>query len=166
MSAGPGAELRFVRDLHAADVVPPQFIDAHAFDWIILDTGPSMGFFTRSAVAASHYVLMPVAPGVFADVGVNLLRRTIYTMSALVGEPITLLGGVITQWREDQLNRDLLGPVEESLSLLGEKVPFDRNNIEKAHLETGEGKKRNIFNRRCAAARAYATVVDEVVARV
>lgn len=166
VAAGPTAELRFARDLHGADVVPPQIMEERPFDWIIIDTGPSMGFFTRSALAASHYIIMPVAPGVFADVGVGLLRRTIDTMAALTGRTITLLGGVITQWQGNALNSQLVTIVEHSLRIIGEKIPFDRNNIEKAHLETGAGKKKTIFDRKCPAARAYTDVVARVVEEV
>jgi chromosome partitioning protein len=162
LADGPEAELRFVQDLHASNIVPPHVIDQGAFDWIIIDTGPSMGFFTRSALAASHFVLAPFAPGAFAGIGARLLRRTIDTMSALTGRPITLLGGVVTQWKQDQLNADLIGPVELSMPLIGDKIPFDRNNIEQAHLETAEGNKRTILDRRCASARAYAKLVEQV----
>jgi chromosome partitioning protein len=48
LAAGPEQEVRLLRDLHADSVVPPQAVDGRRFDWIIIDTGPSMGFFTRS----------------------------------------------------------------------------------------------------------------------
>jgi cellulose biosynthesis protein BcsQ len=91
VAAGPDAELRFARDLHAPDIVPPPNLDKRPFDWIILDTGPSMGFFTRAALAASRDVLMPIAAGVFASWGESQLRQTIGTMQALAGRPIDLL---------------------------------------------------------------------------
>ena len=69
VTVGPRAILRFVRDLHAPSVRPPQVPNNPPFDWIIIDTGPSMGFFTRSALAASEYVIMPVAPGAFSQEG-------------------------------------------------------------------------------------------------
>ena len=166
LSAGPEAELRFVRDLHAPNVVPPPALDKRPFDWIIIDTGPSMGFFTRSAVAASHYVIMPVTPGVFADDGIPILQQTIDTMAALLGVPIATLGCVVTQWKDDALSRELVAGVEQRLKMLGNRVPFDRNHIEKAHLETGAGKKKNLFDKRSAAASAYLEVVDELVRRV
>lgn len=165
--AGPEAEVRFVRDLHAADVVPPPSLNKRPFDWIIIDTGPSMSFFTRIGLAASHYVIMPVAPGVFADAGIGLLQETVETMAALMSGPIAVLGCVVTQWKEDALNRQLLAKVEERLTVLGDKVPFDRNNIEKAHIETGQGKRKNLFDKpRSAATKAYLTVVEEVARHV
>lgn len=92
IGAGPEAELRFMRDFHAPEVKPPPVLDSRPFDWIIIDTGPSMGLFTCSAIAASHYVLMPIAPRVFTDLGANLLVDTVTAITALLGRPITLQG--------------------------------------------------------------------------
>lgn len=171
VAAGPDTEIGFARDLHAPEVVPPKALDARPFDWIILDTGPSMGLFTRAAFAASHFVLMPIAPGVFTDLGVNVLVETVRAMEALRGSPITILGSLVTQWKEDALNRALLARVETNLNAAGlvplaEKIPLDKNNIEKAHIETGQGRRRNLFNRRSAAARAYLAAMEEVVGHV
>jgi len=168
LAAGPLAELRFARDLHGPDLRPPPVLDQRPFDWIILDTGPSMGFFTRSALAASHSALLPLAPGAFADAGLNLLRRTMSTMQALTGVPITVLGCLITQWRDDAINRSLLADVLPELGavgipLIGTRIPFDKSNIEKAHLETGSGKKKNLFNHKCASAQAYTAVVEGMI---
>lgn len=167
VATGPEAEVRFVRDLHAPDVAPPPNLNKRPFDWIIIDTGPSMGFFTRSALAASHYVIMPATPSFFADDGIPLLNQTVETMAALVGASIAVLGCVVTQWKDDALGRLLLTSVEQRLKVLGAKVPFDRNNIEKAHIETGQGKKKHLLDKqRCPSARAYLEVIDEVVRHV
>jgi chromosome partitioning protein len=168
IAAGPEAELQFVRDLHAPDVVPPPALDGRPFDWIIIDTGPAMGFLARSALAASHSVIMPIEPGAFADLGVNLLRQTVTTMSALIGAPISILGCLVTQWRENALNRQLLAPAVSELQLAGvplfeAKIPLDERNINNAHVETGLGRGRSLLDRRCEAARAYTAIVAELV---
>ncbi len=166
VTGGPGAELRFVRDLHDSNIVLPNVRANQPFDWIIIDTGPSMGFFTRLALAASHYVLMPLSPGVFADVGDTLLRRTIGTMAALTGTNTELLGCVVTQWRDDALNRQFLTEIERNINVVGKKVPVDRN-IERAHIEVGKGRKKTLFSYSASqAAQAYLAVIDEVVNRV
>ncbi len=168
VTVGPRAILRFVRDLHAPAVRPPRVPNNPPFDWIIIDTGPSMGFFTRSALAASHYVIMPVAPGAFSEDSVNFLRNTMSTITALTGTPLKLLGSVITQWKDDATNRQLIAPIEATLGVLGPKVPVEKN-IDKAHLEVGSGKPKpkTLFSyRSSAAAQAYTDIVDEVVTRV
>lgn len=168
IASGPEGELRFVRDLHAPDMIPPPVLEARPFDWIILDTGPSMGFFTRPALAASHYVLMPIAPGAFADLGLHQLRRTVATMQALSTVPITLIGSCVTQWKDTKLNDQLLASAVRELdaaglALLKTRIPLDASHIEKAHLETGAGKKTNLFSHNSHAADAYIKLVEEIL---
>ena len=162
LAAGPTAELRFVRDLHAPSLAPPQNLAAQPFDWIILDTPPSMGLFTRSAIAASQYVIMPIAPSVFSDVGVDALRDTMTTMEALVGAQISLLGGVVTQWQNNTLHKNLLKPVEQSLPIIEPKIRFDKPHIENAHLETAGGQKKNLFSHKSLVAQDYSEFVAQV----
>jgi chromosome partitioning protein len=170
IAAGPGAELRFVRDLHASAVAPPKNLDARPFDWIIIDTGPSMGLFTRSALAASHGVLMPVAPGVFAEEGADLLLATVNTMQALVDRPIHMLGCLITQWQDNKLNNGLLATFENQLkptglTVLKTRIELDKSNIEKAHLEAGQGERKTLFthHKKSKAAIGYAAALQEVL---
>jgi chromosome partitioning protein len=167
-TAGPGALLRFARDLHAPTLQPPHILNTQDFDWIIIDTGPSMGFFTRSALAASHYVVMPVAPGPFSEVGVNFLRDTASTIAALTGEALKILGCIVTNWKTDAINQQFIAPIAASLGILGPPIPVDKY-IDKAHLEVGSDKSKPkiLFNyKSSAAAKAYTAVIDEVIRRV
>ena len=54
----PDLELSFVEALYTA--FAPQ--EGHLlYDWIILDTPPSVSLFTRAALAAADYILTPFA---------------------------------------------------------------------------------------------------------
>lgn len=172
IAAGPGAEARFVRDLHAPEVVPPSNLDARPFDWIIIDTGPSMGLFTRSALAASHCVLVTVAPSPFADLGTDLLLKTVNTMQALTGRHIHVLGCLVTQWKDDATHQSLLAQLTQriepsGLTILAAKVPLDKNHIEKAHLETGSGQSRTLFShhKTSKATQGYVKALQEILSR-
>ncbi len=161
--AGAGTELRFMRDAHSPNIAPPHVRDEKPFDWIIFDTGPSMGYFTRLALAASHYVLMPLSPGYFAETGFALLQRAIATMSALTGASVEFLGCVVTQWQDNALNREFLQQIERSMHVVGQKIPIDRN-IERSYIEVAQGRGRNLFSHATSpAARAYLAVVDEIM---
>jgi chromosome partitioning protein len=171
IAAGPEAELRFVHFLHDAQLRPPAAQDQRPFDWIILDTGPWMGYFTRAAIAAAHYVLVPISPSVFADCGIKPLMQTVETMQALTGVPIAVLASLITQWRDDRVTRDALAGAQHQLDvervpLLQPPVPLDRANIERAHFETAKGGKKTLLDKSCAAAQAYARLVEEVLTHV
>jgi cellulose biosynthesis protein BcsQ len=162
-----------VRDLHAVEVAPPHVLDARPFDWIIIDTGLSICKFTRAALAASHYVLMPIAPGVFAELGSDLLAETVETMQALVGAPIAILGSLVTQWKDDALTKSLLALAKPHLEAarlppFRAVIPLDKTNVEKAHLETGSGQRRTLLSHHKASkvAQAYTALVEEVQTHV
>ena len=168
IAAGPSAEVRFARDLHSPDTAPPASLDARPFDWIIIDTGPSMGLFTRAALAASHSVVMPLSPSVFADMGMELLVETVNTMRALTGHPLGIMGCLVTQWQENALNQQLLAKATLALNkanfgLFSTKIPLDKSHIEKAHLETGKGKTKGLFNQKWPAVKAYTSLVEEML---
>jgi chromosome partitioning protein len=169
--AGPGAELRFARDVHAPAMIPPPVMQAQPFDWIILDTGPTMGLFTRSAIAASHHVLLPIEPSVFAELGIDLLRSTINAMQALTNRQIHLLGCLITQWKADALNKSLFNKLVHELEptgieIISTKIPLDKAHIEKAHIEAAQGRKRGLFNGASPVAVAYSDAFGEVLEEV
>lgn len=88
--------LAFVRDLHDGTVVAP---DGQPFDWILLDTAPAQSFYTRAAIAASHYVVLPACAETLAVQGANIAVKTTRTMRALTGKGAALLGCVVTRWK-------------------------------------------------------------------
>jgi hypothetical protein len=88
-------------------------------------------------------------------------------MTALTNAPIKVIGGLVTQWRSDALNQPLLAAAKLKLGadvpLFKARIPLDKSHIEKAHIETGKGKRRTLFDTRSAAATAYTEAVDEVL---
>jgi hypothetical protein len=89
-------------------------------------------------------------------------------MHALIGHPIEMLGAVVTQWKDDALSRQLLATAmltlnKVKLRVFDTKIPLDKTNIERAYIETGQGKRRQLLDRTCPSARAYKALVEEVV---
>ena len=114
-------------------------------------------------------MILPLAPSVFADLGLDLVMSTVETMSALINAPIHMLGALVTQCKPkpDKLQEQLLAAAKIQLGtkvpLFKAQIPLDKTNIEKAHIETGQGKKKNIFDHKSAAAQAYLAVVQEIL---
>jgi cellulose biosynthesis protein BcsQ len=92
----PSDELTFVRAVHTSGLVAP---DGQPFDWVILDTPPAQSFFTRAALAAAHYVLLPVYADALAVYGTDGALHTAATMRGLMGSGVQLIGGVPTRWK-------------------------------------------------------------------
>jgi cellulose biosynthesis protein BcsQ len=53
---------------------------------------------TKSAIAASHYVIAPILPSPYALSGFNHLQQSVVSMQGLMGRGVYLLGCVLTQW--------------------------------------------------------------------
>jgi cellulose biosynthesis protein BcsQ len=169
--AGLDAKLRFVRDLHNSALMPLPALAARRFDWIVIDTSPQMGFLTCVALAASHYVLIALEPGAFADLGLHILLPIVKATGALTGKPTKMRTCVVTQWEDSAGNRGLLAKakarrVNEHIDILEPLIPDDPNHIEQAHLKSIAGGTRNRFNRASLSSRAYTEVIEEVVHRV
>lgn len=165
-SAQPELELRFVADLHHASVRPPLF-EADAFDWIILDTPPSMSLFTRAALAASHYVLVPAIARAYAIEGLQILLDESAAMGALMGSGVRILGGVLTHWEDTAASNDARRLIRDSLNQAGAPIfdttiPIDKD-IDKAQMRRvnflGMGRKPS------RGAAAYQSLVQEVLSQ-
>lgn len=124
----PETELQFVRDLYAAVATIPNGPHG-AFDWIILDTPPAVSLFTRAALAAADYVLVPARPRDSSAAGTVNMFAALDAMGELMGRKPRLLGGVITHWNDDKSSLDAyaeLGGLFESRGsqLMRARIPF------------------------------------------
>lgn len=163
-------ELSFVRALHDGSLVAP---DQKPFDWIIIDTPPAQSHFTRIALAASHYVLLPATPETQAVLGLNKALTTAKTMQALMRDGVQVLGGVVARWKKTVPAEQALASMTQILHAHGSKVYATRipedAQIERANLKTYNHKRVNIFNltrKEGAAAEAYENLMQEVLVDV
>ena len=171
--ARPDAELKFVKDVRLL-TVPDGNGASEPFDWIIIDTPPAQGYFTRSALAAADHIVIPAFAERYAIDGIGAVRQSIQTMRALVGTAsswsTSVLGCVITRWKSGQVADISAQDIETQLPNDGIRVFRTRisadDRIEQAHLQTMSGQRRNIFqltNRPGPAAQAYNQFVKEML---
>lgn len=66
------------------------------FDFIIIDTPPTLGMATHNALIASKYVLIPVESSYFALEGTEDLLETVKRVKARANPELNILGAVIT----------------------------------------------------------------------
>jgi chromosome partitioning protein len=164
--AHPSAELGFVSALHHPSLVLPE---GEKFDWMILDTPPAQSFYTRAALAASHYVVVPAAVDVWASLGINGVIETTKAMRGLMGSGVEMAGSLITRWRPVQ-NRGEWQTLEDALNArhlfpFRTRIRFD-DKVEQAHNETTRGKSSGIFHlgrKDGPGAEDYKQVVEELL---
>jgi chromosome partitioning protein len=112
--AHPDQEMAFVAALHDDKLVAA---DGGKVDWIIMDTPPGQSFFTRSALAAAHYVLVPAALDTWAALGMNGLLDTASAMRGLMGSGVEVVGCLLTRYRPGPIKPDDMSKFELDLSI-------------------------------------------------
>lgn len=160
-------ELRFAAELHDSTIKPPPFED-DAFDWIVLDTPPAMTLFTRAALAASQFVIVPTMVRAYGRQGMQILANEVHAIEALTGQPKQILGALVTHWEDNAVSRDQLAQTSgqlaaDGIGTLAARIPLDRN------IDKSQVKRVNFLGmarRPTRGAVAYEALVREVIDHV
>lgn len=169
----PEVELGYVRQLHQLAAQTDQN-GALRYQWIIIDTPPAQSTFTRMALAAADFVLVPTFVDTFAVLGINAVVETLRAMHSLCRPDHTwqqqLIGCIITRWKSNRANEAERAQFTDRLAKGGVKVldiaiPID-DRVEQAIGETSRGRLREIFHlgaRQSPAAQAYTQLAKEII---
>ncbi|HSH02317.1 MAG TPA: ParA family protein [Anaerolineae bacterium] len=103
------------------------------YDLIVLDCPPSLGILTLNALVFAQEVLIPVDPGVFPLIGLNLLRQTINQVSE-VNPQLHIAGVLPTMSMNTVLSRETIQQLEANFpDLVLPPIPR-RVSIEESHV--------------------------------
>ena len=98
------------------------------YDYILIDTPPSLGVFTINALVASDYVLIPVQAEFFALEGLTQLMRVIELVNSRLSRNLKLLGMVLTMFNSrTRSSREVLEDVRKHYSKNLLKTVIPRN---------------------------------------
>jgi chromosome partitioning protein len=92
------------------------------FDFILIDTPPSLGLLTLNGLCAANEVLIPVQCHFLAMRGVRALMETIWRVKRKLNPQLHLLGLILTMYDPD--SRHAREVVQEIRDVFGKKV-FD-----------------------------------------
>ena len=68
------------------------------YDFVLIDTPPSLGIFTLNSLVASDYMLIPVQAEFFALEGLTQLMRVIKLVNSRLSRDVKLLGMLLTMF--------------------------------------------------------------------
>ena len=98
------------------------------YDYILIDTPPSLGVLTINALVASDYVLIPVQAEFFALEGLTQLMRVIELVNSRLSRNLKLLGMVLTMFNSrTRSSREVLEDVRKHYSKNLLKTVIPRN---------------------------------------
>jgi chromosome partitioning protein len=135
------------------------------YDYVILDTPPSLGILTVNALVASTHLLVPIQAAYFAIEGTDDLLETYERIRARPNPALKVLGVVITLFdRRTNISKDTHGQIK---SVFGE-VLFKTKISKNVRLEESPAYKETIFTfaPRSPGAIEYKKLAGEVIQRV
>ena len=90
------------------------------YDYLFLDTPPSLGVLTINALAAARYLLIPMNPSLYSMQGTNDLLRTVSKVRSNLNADLLLIGVIINAYESiPVISRQIRA---EILAAFGEKV--------------------------------------------
>jgi chromosome partitioning protein len=135
------------------------------YDYIFIDTPPTLGLITVNALVASDYLLIPIQPSYFALEGTDDLLETVEKVKARPNPNLRVLGVVITLLdKRTTLAKDIQDQIRH---VFGDKV-FETVISKSVRLEESPAYKETIFTfaPNSSGAVEYSNLCQEVMRRV
>jgi len=135
------------------------------FDYIVLDTPPSLGILTVNALVASTHLIVPIQAAYFAIEGTDDLLETYERIRARPNPALRMLGVVITLFdKRTNISRDTHGQIR---TVFGETL-FKTKISKNVRLEESPAYKETIltFAPKSPGAIEYKKLAGEVIHRV
>ncbi len=138
---------------------------ANDYDYIFIDTPPTLGMITVNALVASTHVLVPIQSSYFALEGTDDLLETIEKIKARPNPNLQLLGVVITMHdKRTTLAKDIHDQIGQ---VFGDRL-FNTVITKSIRLEESPAYKESIFTfaPKSSGAAEYYSLSEELLARV
>lgn len=133
------------------------------YNYIIVDTPPSLGILTVNAFTAADTVVIPTTPGIFSASGIQQLYNTIQNTRKYCNSQLTISGVLLTRYNP-QIN--IAKDMRELTTLLSGHIgaplykTFIRSSVA---VEEAQAKKTDLFSHKInsTVAQDYRAFVDE-----
>jgi chromosome partitioning protein len=135
------------------------------FDYVIIDTPPTLGIITVNALVAATHVLIPIQASYFALEGTDDLLETIDKIKVRANPQLQILGALITMYdKRTLLAKDIYEQIQR---VFGTKV-FQTVITKSVRLEESPAYRESIFTfaPRSTGAYEYYRLSEEVLSRV
>ena len=134
------------------------------YDYILIDTPPSLDLLTINALAAADSVIIPVTPKFLDAKGLELLLKSISQIRRQINPNLSIDGILLTMVdRRTNLAREVISSIESayggSVKIFGEHIPLSVRAAE----TSGQGVSIFAHAPRGKVAAAYESLVTEVL---
>lgn len=135
------------------------------YDYVVLDTPPSLGILTNNALVAAQGIVIPVTCDAYCLQAVSQLYETVQEVRRYANRDLRLLGLAVTRYDgRSNLAKDYLGRIHELAGKLGTRV-FETLVREGVAVRRSQDAQTSIYdNPTSKQAQDYAALVEEVLA--
>ncbi len=124
-----GIELALTQ-LIGRETVLRRYLDMvkNSYDYVIIDTAPTLDLLTINALAAAYSVIIPVCPKYLDALGLELLLKAVAQIKRQIN-PSLAIGGILMTIvdRRAKLTRDVIASIEQAygknIRIFGEHIP-------------------------------------------
>ena len=110
------AKRNYVR-VHRRLAVGPAALDQDAFDLVLIDCPPNFNIVTKTAIVASHHVLVPAKPDYLSTLGITYLQRNLDQLVRDFNEYASADGGETV----DRIDPQILGVLFTMVQFYGQE---------------------------------------------
>ena len=164
-----GMELTLASMLIGRESVLRQYVEKvkPLYDYILIDTPPTLDLLTINSLAAADSVIIPVVPKFLDAKGLELLLKSIAQVKRQINPVLSISGILLTMVdRRANFTRDIISLVENAygsnIRIFGEHIPRSVRAAE----STAQGVSIFTFDPNGKVAAAYQSLVREVLADV
>jgi chromosome partitioning protein len=170
LSIVPSDILLSAADLHLAQALGREKrlkrrLQDPPYDYVIIDTPPSLGILTVNSLTAANEIIIPVSMSFFALKGIQLFLDTVEQVRTNLDHPSLRLTGVVCTFYDPRTNvsKDTVRIVQEYFGPLVFRTQVPVNvALEVAH---SAGKTVFEYDPASSGAKAYAALTEEVIRR-
>ncbi|MCL2038142.1 ParA family protein [Candidatus Saccharibacteria bacterium] len=157
------AERRFIRLRDALNSLPAE--GEEAYDFILIDSPPSLSLLTVNALVAANHVLLPVQAEFYALEGLGQLLETMKLVRKGLNPTLELLGVLVTMYdSRTTLSQEVYKEVAKHFpgKVFDIKIP---RNVRLAEAPS-HGLPVGAYDRFSKGSRAYKSAVEEIIKRI
>lgn len=162
-----GAEIQLIqtygREFALKRSFTPEVIEA--YDYIFIDTAPSLSLLTINSFVAADYILIPVFSDFLSLVGLNLLLDTINLSQENLGSNVEVIGFIVTKYDcRENISDETINLLKAKFGNLIYKEVI-RINVK---LKEAPSKRQTVFQYDpvCIGARNYLALANEFLSRM
>lgn len=135
------------------------------YDYIIIDTPPTLGILTINALTCSDSVIIPMQADIFSIQGLSQLYKQINAVKEFTNNKLIIRGVLLTKYHDRTiLNRKLYKTIEEATKQINAKL-FKTTIREAVAVREAQTKKSNIFltDPKGKATKDYINFIEELI---